>query len=136
MEYFDIRNFIWNVFELAEYNELSNIFYGLDMLIANLSLPKIRYEGSTLKYKEPSEFWMDLTYERKQSQRKLFSITIRYHYIDLYEAYLDNDRDLFDRIALSRINYEEVPVDTPKDTHVPKRMKKRHRTKKHYSLSV
>lgn len=138
MEYFDIRNYIWNVFELSEYNDLSSIFYGLDMLIANLTLPSIRYKGSTLKYKEPSKLWMDLGYVAKQSQRKLFSITIRYHYINLYEAYCANDKELFEQIALSKIDLDKVPESMPRNTHVMKRNLKtpKHRKKKHYSVHV
>lgn len=47
MKKFDIRKYIWNVFELTIAQEVGNVKTGLELFIQNMELGRYRYKGVT-----------------------------------------------------------------------------------------
>lgn len=54
---FDIRVYIWNVYEICDFNKLKDIYLAFDMFIENLELGYERYKGANLDYESISNEW-------------------------------------------------------------------------------
>ena len=107
MEVLDIRDYIWNVFEIATYHDTTTIQYALDMFLANVDLGLERYEVAyDVSYARLHKRWNRMANTEKDFQKMIFNKIIRYSYICLYDTWVLDDREEFDRLAHMRNLHE------------------------------
>ena len=97
---FDIRDYMWQIFQIAFYNNITNIRIGLDLFLMNLELKRERYRGSTnISYRKIGNLWNDLTEAGQVHQKLIFNRIIHLNYLDLCKAYKDRRRDIFNELC-------------------------------------
>ena len=112
---FDIRDYMWQIFQIAFYNNITNIRIGLDLFLMNLELKRERYRGSTnISYRKIGNLWNDLTEAGQVHQKLIFNRIIHLNYLDLCKAYKDRRRDIFNklcRVDLSMFDIDYTDLD-------------------------
>ena len=141
MEVLDIREYIWNVFEIATYHDTTTIQYALDMFLANVDLGLERYEGASgVSYIRLHKKWNRMVKSDKEFQRMIFNKIIRYSYLCLYEAWMEDDKEKFDKLAhirnlhelgLSEVDPQNVRLESCIKKYSKNKQKKR-RAKRKY----
>lgn len=105
MEDFDIRDYIWNIFEIRKYNRTKGIYPALNMFISNVAFGYEKYKGALfIHYKNASEDWNDLTEPEKDIQRSMFKKVMYYLGDDLYKAWSSHNRIDFYSICYTDIS--------------------------------
>lgn len=97
---FDIRDYIWNVFEISKEQNTSNINIALDLFIENINLGRERYKGlSFLDYDQLSKYWWNLSDKERKMQIVIFNKIMNNRFVKLREAWVMNNRNLFNILA-------------------------------------
>lgn len=111
MESFDIRDYIWNIFEIRKYNRTKGIYPALNMFITNVAFGYAKYKGALfIHYKDASEEWNDLTEPEKDIQRSMFKKVMYYLGDDLYKAWSSHNRMSFYSICYTDISKFDPPA--------------------------
>ena len=105
---FNIRDYMWEIFELSTSEEVHNVKLALDLFLTNVELGEERYEGSSIDYSSISHEWNRLTEYEKELQRKEFEIILNINYRYLVKYWLLHKRTLFDYIAHEEIHIDEL----------------------------
>lgn len=93
---FNIKDYMWNIFEITNYNHIDNIKIGLDLFIMNLELRKERYKGAyKINYDIIGKQWNSLLYAQKLRQKQYFNEIIKYNYLKLCKEFRSNRFDKF-----------------------------------------
>lgn len=102
---FDIRNYIWNIFEISKAQDTNNIKLSLDMFITNMELSRERYEGaSSLDYKKLHNDWANLGNNGQSIQRDIFNKVMYNVYVALCDAWRAKDRRKFDLLCFAELD--------------------------------
>lgn len=103
MDEFDIRDYIWNVFEIAR-EQKKNIYIAFNMFITNVAYGYKKYDGAIcLHYKDLNKSWEDLTEPEKDYQRKVFKKVVRKYKRQLKKAWNNRNRLKFHSICFNSI---------------------------------
>ena len=115
---FDVRDYMWNVFEIANELHVENIRIALDLFIVNIELGRERYHGSSFKkYPTLHKKWEPLTESERNKQRIIFNEVIHKAYPALRDAWNSNDRETFDALAHCSLRHFGIPETDP--TYTP-----------------
>lgn len=111
---FDIRDYMWNVFEIAEELKVENIRIALDLFIVNMELGRERYHGSSYKkYTTLQKKWEPLTETQRNKQRIIFNEVIHKVYPALRDAWNNKDRNEFDAYAHCDLTHFGITETNP-----------------------
>lgn len=134
---FDIRKYIWNVFELTVAQNVSSVYIGLDLFIANMELTRYRYKGtSNVDYNTIGTKWNKLSIQEKDYQRLVFkSIVTDRNIVELNRYWRLKDIKGFNDFCFMDLEiFGLKPFEIQKKKSKPKRKyKKRHKKKKSMS---
>lgn len=90
MKKFDIRKYIWNVFELTIAQDIGNVKTGLELFIQNMELGRYRYKGVTnIDFRTLGDKWNLLSEQDRQYQVMVFNTIIDKSMIDLSRLWND-----------------------------------------------
>lgn len=102
---FHIKDYIWNIFEIMEYQNLTNIDIALDMFLTNIELCDDRYKGAKhVKYRKVSKAWNGMGYYRKTRERAEFDKVMHKMIIPLHSFYFSKDRISFNYLCNKAFN--------------------------------
>ena len=97
MKDFDIRNYMWNVWEISNHNKLNNIRIALDMFIENLELGYERYGGASgVDYNSLSKIWRRQSESYHTHEKIIFNKVIHKSYTNLCDAWSSRNRAKFE----------------------------------------
>lgn len=97
---FDIRDYMWHIYEISAANEVGNIRFALDMLIINMETGMERYEGaSELDYTALHDEWDKFSEAEKIYQKIIFHKVIHKVYFNLSDAWRAKDRPKFEKLC-------------------------------------
>ena len=103
MDEFDIRDYIWNVFEISR-KQKKNIYAAFNMFITNVAYGHEKYDGAIyVHYKNLNKSWEDLTEPEKDYQRKVFKKVVRKYKYQLRKAWNNKNRLKFHTICFKPI---------------------------------
>ena len=106
MKDFDIREYVWNIYELCNFHKLTNLNLALDMFIENLDIGYERYEGANLEYEKLYDIWANLPESYRAHEKMIFKKVLDNSYGKLCEAWNKKDKDNFTTICKSvRMKY-------------------------------
>ena len=106
MKDFDIRNYIWNIYEICDFHNLTNLNLAFDMFIENLNLGYERYEGANLEYEYLSNIWNNLPDSYHVHEKIIFKRVLDSSYGKLCELWNKKDKEKFIFICKSiRMKY-------------------------------
>ena len=102
---FHIKDYIWIIFEIMEYQNLTDINVALDMFLTNIELCDDRYKGAKhIKYRKVSKAWNSMGYYRKNREREEFNKFIQKMIIPLHTFYFSKDRISFNYLCKDAFN--------------------------------
>ncbi len=106
MKDFDIRDYIWNIYEICDFQKISNLNLALNMFIENLDLGYERYDGTCLNYKELSKIWNGLPNSYRIHEKLIFKKVLDTSYGKLCKAWNNKNKNKFNTICKSvRMKY-------------------------------
>ena len=105
MKEFDIRDYIWNIYEISSYYKLNSIYTALDMFIENLDLGYKRYAGTELDFESLSKVWKQLPKSYHTHEKAVFRHVIDIAFGKICDAWKAKDRDKFDKACRVRMIY-------------------------------
>ena len=73
---FDIRNYMWEIFELSQSREVHNVRLALDLFLVNVELGESRYEGASMDYASIMLLWNKLSDQEKELQKDEFNLIL------------------------------------------------------------
>ena len=121
---FDIRNYIWNIFEISITQKLGNVRAALDLFIINVELGYSRYNGADyLDYSNISDLWNELSESDKNRQKKIFNNIICKVFTKLSKAWYTRDRQVFNALCFTELEDSEDALNS-KPNNKDKRKKK------------
>lgn len=94
-ELFDVRDYMWDVFEIRNFNNLLNIRSAFDMFIVNIELGQKRYDGADLNYYKLNKKWNMLFDFQKKHEIEIFNKIIDKEYIELLTMWRNNNKLYF-----------------------------------------
>ena len=104
MDEFDIRDYIWNVYEISRKHR-TNVYNAFNMFITNIAYGHEKYYGAIyIHYKTLNKEWEDLTEPEKDYQRKVFKKVTKKYKGQLRKAWNNKDRLKFHSICFMSIN--------------------------------
>lgn len=101
MKEFDIRDFIWNIYEICEFHKLTNLNLAFDMFVENLNLGYDRYEGTYLNYEELHKTWSQLSDSYQMHEKMIFKKVLDSSYGRLCDSWNKKDKENFNSICRS-----------------------------------
>lgn len=127
MKKFDIRKYIWNVFELTIAQDIGNVKTGLELFIQNMELGRYRYKGVTnVDFRALGDKWNLLSEQDRQYQVMVFNTIIDKSMIDLSRLWNDKDRKAFMDICFIDKKVYGIPeLQTQKKPNTKHKYKKR-----------
>ena len=106
-EILNIRNYMWNVFELSKIHEVENVRFALDLFITNMELGYGRYEGaSDVDYAKLGKVWRSMKEVDRIDQKILFNRIIHKVYNQLCDAWRAKDRRRFETLCAVDVSAE------------------------------
>lgn len=133
MKKFDIRKYIWNVFELTIAQEVGNVKTGLELFIQNMELGRYRYKGVTnVDFKALGEKWNTLPESEQEYQVMVFNSIINKSIFTLSEFWRNKDRKAFMDFCFMDKKVFGIPEREVKKPNTKKKYRKR-KHKKHKS---
>ena len=73
VQIFDVRNYMWNVYEIYNYHNLDSLYKALDLFMTNVKLGMARYPGATGANYTDMQIKLHNTRKKKVLlQRKIF----------------------------------------------------------------
>lgn len=107
---FDIREYMWDVFEISKVQDIDNANMALRMFMVNLEFGKERYRGSSyIDYRKLRKEWGSLIYTERSRQLLVASKLIEYMYPKLFDAWKENDKTKFSNVCYRDLNPYGVP---------------------------
>lgn len=71
---FNIKNYIWNIFEIMESQHISDSRLAFNMFIVNLELGRERYHGARyVRYGKLHNVWTKMTDDDKHVQEQIYN---------------------------------------------------------------
>ena len=120
---FDIRDYIWNIFEISKEQNTDDISTAFDMFIENLNLGRDRYKGcDNLDYSKVSKSWLSMKDSARDKQIRIFNKIIESRFIRLRDAWMDDNKSLFE--VLSHPSYKYIGVKTDRKSSINKNNKR------------
>ena len=114
MENFNIRNYIWNIYEISDFHNHADIRMALDMFIANLDFGYERYAGATgIDYEELSKQWLSKSKSYHIHQKLIFNKIINTVFGDLCDAWKLKDKNAFEKACFSCITMFGIEAVKP-----------------------
>lgn len=115
MKDFDIRDYMWNIYEISNYNKLDNTRIALDMFLENVELGYARYEGaSNIDYSKLSEIWNNKPESCHIHEKIIFNKVLHVSYSRLCKAWKRGDREAFNeacRVSLMMFGVKATDPD-------------------------
>lgn len=93
MKAFDIRNHIWDIFEISRHQQYLNLREALNMFLVNVELGFDRYEGADVDYLELRPTWNILSERGKKRQLYIFDYIIKNFSVFILRTGLRCDKD-------------------------------------------
>ena len=104
VQIFDIRNYMWNVYEIYNYHKLDSLYKALDLFMTNVQLGMARYSGATGANYVDMQIKLHNTRKKKVLlQRKIFESCLLRNESKLKEAWESRNRELFEQVCLDDI---------------------------------
>lgn len=98
MDVFNIRDYIWNVFEICQYNKINNIRIALELFLKNIEIGRNRYPGCTnINYGKLTKLYSNSTKAYIRKQKIIFNKIIHIAYGNLSKAFRENDKCKFEK---------------------------------------
>lgn len=128
---FDIRNYMWEIFELSQSGEVHNVRLALDLFLVNVELGESRYEGASMDYASIMLLWNKLSDQEKELQKDEFNLILDINYKCLCDYWVMNNRERFDRFVYDGLHNEELDQiqETLHRLALARQKRKRHRSK-------
>ena len=115
MKDFDIRDYMWNIYEISNYQKLNNVRLALDMFIENIQLGYDRYKGASgVDYKLLSKVWNSKTESYHIHEKIIFNKVLHVTYKKLCDAWKHQDRAAFNaacRVSLMMFGIKATDPD-------------------------
>lgn len=105
MKEFDIRNYIWNIYEISSFYKLTSVYSALDMFIENLDLGYSRYAGTDLDFETLSKIWKQLPKSYHTHEKAVFHKVLDVSYGRLCDAWKSKNKEEFDKACKVRMTY-------------------------------
>ena len=105
MKEFDIRDYIWNIYEISNFYKFTNVYSALDMFIENLDLGYNRYAGTDLDFETLSKIWKQLPKSYHTHEKAVFKHVLDVSFSKLCDAWKSKNRADFDKACKVRIIY-------------------------------
>ena len=122
MASFDIRKYMWNIFEIYRTQDMDNVRLALDMFITNMELGMDRYEGATdIDYTKLHDSWDALSEAEHIHEKLIFNKVLTKVYLQLCDAWRAKDRRKFDALCLVDLSMFGIPSTDPLNRKVPKK---------------
>lgn len=111
---FDVRDYIWYIYEIFTTNEVGNIRFALDMFIINTETEIERYQGITkLDYVAINKKWSKLSEPEKIYQKILFNKLMHKVYFNLLDAWKENNHYKFEKLCRVDLTMQGVQGTNP-----------------------
>lgn len=124
MASFDIRKYMWNIFEIYRTQDIDNVRLALDMFIANMELGYDRYDGaSDVDYSKLHDVWDDMSEAEHVHEKLIFNKVLTKVYLQLCDAWRAKDRRKFDSLCMVDLSMFGIPSTNPLNKKVPKKKK-------------
>lgn len=99
---FDIRHYVWNIYEISDFYKLKNMTVALDMFVTNIELGCDRYSGaSEIDYIKLRRQWNRTSKQYRSYERIVFDTIIQISYSKLCRAWVKKDKHGFINICNS-----------------------------------
>lgn len=126
--HFDIRNYIWNIFEISVANKVDTKF-AFELFMTNVTLGKERYGGATgVNYRVLNMVWEEMSEKDASIVEHTYSSLLNDKHVELYKAWRLNDKELFNNLCGISLNVTKPDKSEAKATSYGPR--KRGRPKK------
>lgn len=134
---FDIRDYIWDIFEISRVQNIENANMALRMFMVNLEFGKERYSGSTkIDYYKLRKEWANLSFKERSRQLLVATKLIEYKYPKLYDHWIRNDKSGFCNISYLSPNTYGVPSKPKTQVKQKRKYTKRKTTKRKNKISI
>lgn len=92
---FDIRKYVWNIFEISVANKVDTKF-AFELFITNVTLGKERYGGATdVDYRVLKMVWEELNEKDASIIEHTYSSLLNDKHVELYKAWRSGNKELF-----------------------------------------
>lgn len=106
---FDIRDYMWNIFELSKTEDVHNVRLALDLFLVNVELGEDRYEGADeLDYNKIMHKYLMLNTHERELQREEFNAILDINYKSLCNCWHCKNRMEFEVHAHEELHSEEL----------------------------
>lgn len=108
---FDIRDYIWDIFELSNVQNIHNVLLSYEFFMTNVELGINRYKGLDIDYVDLRNRWNSLSERSKEYQKDVFISLINLNYKHICEAWNNHNKDDFTKFVHKDItiyHYDEL----------------------------
>lgn len=111
---FDVRDYMWYIYEIFTINEVGNIRFALDMFIINVETEIERYQCITkLDYAAINKKWNKLSEAEKIYQKILFNKLMHKAYFNLLDAWKENNHYKFEKLCRVDLTMQGIKGTDP-----------------------
>ena len=105
---FDIRDYMWNIFELSKTEDVHDVRLALDLFLVNVELGENRYEGAALNYNKIMHKYFMLNICERELQREEFNAILDVNYKNLCNCWQCKNRKGFEIHAHEELHSDKL----------------------------
>lgn len=109
---FDIREHIWNIYEISKQQQYLNMREAFNMFIVNVELGFDRYKGADVDYAKLKEKWELLSILGKRRQLAIFDYILKHFSVFILHCGMNSNREMVEKFrfidipGLEKDNYK------------------------------